>query len=65
MDRDNKKIENNDTRNTDPRESHKNVSAEEGSKSDPQLTELDGLKKGGVHPHVHPSDKPRDPEKDE
>lgn len=33
------------------------VDAEEGSKSDPQLTELDGLKKGGVDPHVHEQDK--------
>ncbi len=30
--------------------------AEEGSKSDPQLTEFDGLKKGGVEPHVNPGD---------
>ena len=45
-------------RKDDPRESDKNVSAEQGSKSDPQLTELDGLKKGGVEPHVHPGDKP-------
>ena len=33
-----------------------NVTAEEGSKSDPQLTEFDGLKKGGVEPHVNPGD---------
>ena len=31
-------------------------------KSDPQLTELDGLKKGGVEPTVHPQDKPKDEE---
>jgi hypothetical protein len=30
------------------------------SKSDPQLTELDGLKKGGVEPNVHQADKPKD-----
>lgn len=34
-----------------------NVKAEKGSASDPQQTELDGLKKGGVEPHVHPEDK--------
>jgi len=38
------------------------VSAQEGSRSDPQLTELDGLKQGGVEPHVNPEDKPRDAE---
>ncbi len=37
-------------------EHQENVKAEEGSKSDPQLTELDGLKKGGVPPHVNPED---------
>jgi hypothetical protein len=31
-------------------------------KSDPQLTELDGLKKGGVQPTVHREDKPLDEE---
>jgi hypothetical protein len=31
-------------------------------KSDPQLTELDGLKKGGVEPTVHTEDKPKDKE---
>lgn len=41
---------------TDKDEKH-NVVAEEGSKSDPQLTEFDGLKKGGVEPHVNPDDK--------
>lgn len=41
-----------------PAKENKNVSAEEGSKTDPQLTELDGLKKGGVDPHVHPEDLP-------
>jgi hypothetical protein len=29
-------------------------------KSDPQLTELDGIKKGGVQPTVHEEDKPID-----
>ena len=29
-------------------------------KSDPQLTELDGLKKGGVEPTVNHADKARD-----
>lgn len=43
---------------TDSSDEKKNVNAEEGSKSDPQLTELDGLKKGGVDPHVHPQDLP-------
>lgn len=40
---------------TDKDENHK-VTAEEGSKSDPQLTEFDGLKKGGVEPHINPGD---------
>lgn len=31
-------------------------------KVDPQLSELDGLKKGGVEPVVHNSDKARDNE---
>lgn len=31
-----------------------------GSKSDPQKTEMEGLKKGGVEPNVHPDDLPRD-----
>jgi hypothetical protein len=29
-------------------------------KSDPQLTELDGLKKGGKQPTVNPADRARD-----
>ena len=29
-------------------------------KSDPQLSEFDGLKKGGVQPTVHEEDKPVD-----
>jgi hypothetical protein len=43
-------------------EAEKNVSEPEQkvSKSDPQLTELDGLKKGGVEPTVNPEDKARD-----
>lgn len=28
-------------------------------KSDPQITELDGLKKGGTAPTVNPADRPR------
>jgi hypothetical protein len=28
-----------------------------GSKTDPQKTEMEGLKKGGVEPAVYPSDK--------
>lgn len=40
---------------TDKDEKHR-VTAEEGSKSDPQLTEFDGLKKGGVEPHINPGD---------
>lgn len=43
---------------TDLPDEKKNVSAEEGSRTDPQLTELDGLKKGGVDPHVHHQDLP-------
>lgn len=31
-----------------------------GSKSDPQKTEMEGLKKGGVEPNVHPEDVARD-----
>jgi len=31
-----------------------------GSKSDPQKTEMEGLKKGGVEPNVHHDDLPRD-----
>ena len=43
----------------DRTEEKRDVNAETGSKSDPQLTELDGLKKGGVDPHVHESDLPQ------
>ncbi len=38
-------------------------SYEEGSKSDPQMTELEGLKEGGREPHVHKEDMPRSGEK--
>lgn len=31
-----------------------------GSRTDPQKTEMEGLKKGGVEPNVHPDDLPRD-----
>ncbi|MEO8582496.1 MAG: hypothetical protein ABI415_01800 [Flavitalea sp.] len=44
----------------DEKDKKTNVEAEEGSQSDPQLTELDGLKKGGIEPHVHPDDLAKD-----
>jgi hypothetical protein len=31
-----------------------------GSKSDPQKTEMEGLKRGGVEPKVHEEDRPKD-----
>ena len=31
-----------------------------GSKTDPQKTEMEGLKQGGVDPNVHREDKPKD-----
>jgi hypothetical protein len=31
-----------------------------GSKSDPQKTEIEGLKRGGVEPNVHEDDRPKD-----
>jgi len=34
-----------------------------GSQSDPQQTELEGLKQGGVEPVVHPGDKENAPKK--
>lgn len=34
-----------------------------GSKTDPQKTELEGLKEGGVEPAVHPDDKEKNPKK--
>ncbi len=34
----------------------------QGSKSDPQKTEMDGLKQGGKEPVVHADDKARDDE---
>ena len=34
-----------------------------GSKTDPQKTELEGLKEGGVEPAVHPDDKEKDTKK--
>lgn len=43
-------------------EENQHPSYEEGSKSDPQMTELEGLKKGGKEPHVHEDDKPKDEE---
>lgn len=41
---------------------NQNPTYDEGSKSDPQMTELEGLKEGGKEPHVHHDDKPRDGE---
>ena len=35
---------------------------DKGSKSDPQKTELEGLKEGGREPKVHQDDKARDDE---
>ena len=35
----------------------------QGSETDPQKTELEGLKKGGVDPVVHPGDKENAPVK--
>ena len=37
-----------------------NVEKLKGSKTDPQKTEMEGLKKGGVEPNVHPDDRPKD-----
>lgn len=31
-----------------------------GSRTDPQKTEMEGLKKGGVEPNIHQDDLPRD-----
>jgi hypothetical protein len=31
-----------------------------GSKSDPQKTEMEGLKRGGVEPNVHEDDRAKD-----
>jgi hypothetical protein len=42
------------------KQENQNPSYDEGSKSDPQMTELEGLKEGGKEPHVHKEDKPRD-----
>ena len=44
---------------------HKEKESEErlqGSKSDPQKTEMEGLKQGGKEPVVHNEDKPKDEE---
>lgn len=43
---------------SDKSQENQNPSYEEGSKSDPQMTELEGLKEGGKEPHVHKEDKP-------
>ena len=37
-----------------------NLEKLKGSKTDPQKTEMQGLKEGGVEPNVHPDDKPKD-----
>jgi hypothetical protein len=37
-----------------------NLEKLKGSRTDPQKTEMEGLKKGGVEPNVHPDDKPKD-----
>lgn len=42
------------------KQENQNPTYNEGSKSDPQMTELEGLKEGGKSPHVHQEDKPRD-----
>lgn len=39
---------------------NQNPTYNEGSKSDPQMTEFEGLKQGGKSPHVHEDDKPLD-----
>lgn len=37
-----------------------NLEKLKGSKSDPQKTEMAGIKEGGVDPHVHEDDRPKD-----
>ena len=37
-----------------------NLEKLKGSKTDPQKTEMQGLKEGGVEPNVHQDDKPKD-----
>ena len=37
-----------------------NLQKLKGSKSDPQKTEMEGLKQGGVEPNVHEDDRPKD-----
>jgi hypothetical protein len=44
------------------KQENQNPTYDEGSKSDPQMTELEGLKDGGKQPHVHKEDKPRNSE---
>lgn len=58
------KIMDNKERPADKNENQENQNPtyNEGSKSDPQMTELEGLKKGGKEPNVHNDDKPRDSE---
>lgn len=55
-------IDSNKESNSSQSETVKKVetSGQKGSKSDPELTELDGLKKGGVEPKVNPEDKALD-----
>ena len=52
-----------DTKKTSEDGADRSVNADpKQGKSDPQLTELDGLKKGGVEPTVNHADKARDEE---
>ena len=37
-----------------------NLEKLKGSRTDPQKTEMEGLKQGGVEPNVHQDDKPKD-----
>jgi hypothetical protein len=37
-----------------------NLEKLKGSRTDPQQTEMEGLKQGGVEPNVHPGDRPKD-----
>lgn len=49
------------SQNTDKKKDNDNNTEKlKGSKTDPQKTEMEGLKKGGVDPNVHTDDKPKD-----
>ena len=37
-----------------------NLEKLKGSRTDPQKTEMEGLKQGGIEPNVHPEDRPKD-----